>query len=114
MWNCNMHTELLASSLQTTTQQTKLGMVRVTLVVFDLTLNHWHELWKQEKCSSLAPSRGIFIRLHELGRVSNQPDWCQFSPQKSLEIFDKNSADKLWSEMDKELKVSPLMAIRVK
>ena len=21
---------------------------------------HWHELWKQEKCSSLAPPRGIF------------------------------------------------------
>ena len=23
---------------------------------------YWHELWKQEKCSSLAPSRGIFYK----------------------------------------------------
>ena len=23
---------------------------------------HWHELWKQEKCSSLAPPRGIFYK----------------------------------------------------
>ena len=33
---------------------------------------------------------------------------------KSLEIFDKNSADKIWSKKDKEIKVSPLMPIRVK
>ena len=26
--------------------------------------------------------------------------------QKSLEIFDKNSADKIWSKKDKEIKVS--------
>ena len=37
-----------------------------------------------------------------------------FHLQKSLEIFDKNSADKIWSKKDKELKVSPLMPIRVK
>ena len=34
--------------------------------------------------------------------------------QKSLEIFHKNSADKIWSKNDKEIKVSPLMPIRVK
>ena len=34
--------------------------------------------------------------------------------QKGLEIFDKNSADKIWSKKDKEWKVSPLMPIRVK
>ena len=35
---------------------------------FNLELNpYWHELWKQVKCSSLAPPRSIFIRL----RVSN-------------------------------------------
>ena len=46
---------------------------------------------------------------------------CQINPidvnfhlQKSLEIFDKNSADKIWSKNDKEIKVSPLMPIRVK
>ena len=46
---------------------------------------------------------------------------CQVNPidvnfhlQKSLEIFDKNSADKIWSKNDKEIKVSPLMPIRAK
>ena len=45
---------------------------------------------------------------------------CQIDPigvnfhlQKSLEIFDKNSADKIWSKKDKEIKVSPLIPIRV-
>ena len=32
--------------------------------------------------------------------------------QKSLEIFDENSADKIWSKKDKEIKASPLMPIR--
>ena len=31
---------------------------------------NWHELRKQEKFSSLAPPRGIFIRLNEPSRVS--------------------------------------------
>ena len=34
--------------------------------------------------------------------------------QKSLEIFDENSADKIWSKKDKEIKASPLMPMRVK
>ena len=45
---------------------------------------------------------------------------CQINPidvsfhlQKSLNFFDKNSADKIWSKKDKEIKVSPLMPIRV-
>ena len=29
-----------------------------------------------------------------------------FHYQQSLEIFDKNSADKIWSKKDKEIKVS--------
>ena len=37
-----------------------------------------------------------------------------FHLQTSLEIFDKNSADKILSKKDKEIKVSPLMPIRVK
>ena len=37
-----------------------------------------------------------------------------FHSQKSLEIFDKNSAEKIWSKKDKEIKVSPLMPIRMK
>ena len=46
--------------------------------------------------------------------MSKQPDWCQFSPSKSLESFDKKSADKIWSKNDKEIKASTLMPIRVK
>ena len=42
------------------------------------------------------------------GRQVNPID-VNFHLQKSLEIFDKNSADKIWSENDKEIKVSPLM-----
>ena len=45
---------------------------------------------------------------------------CQINPidvnfhlQKSLKMFDKNSAHKIWSKNDKEIKVSPLMPIRV-
>ena len=34
--------------------------------------------------------------------------------QKSLEIFNENSADKILSKKDKDIKVSPLMPIRVK
>ena len=37
-----------------------------------------------------------------------------FHLQKSLEIFDKKSADEIWSKKDKEIKVSPIMPIRVK
>ena len=46
---------------------------------------------------------------------------CQINPidvnfhlQKSLEIFDENSADKIQSKNDKVIKVSSLMPIRVK
>ena len=46
---------------------------------------------------------------------------CQINPidvnfhlQKSLEISDKNSADKLWSKKDRGWKVPSLMPIRVK
>ena len=37
-----------------------------------------------------------------------------FHLQNFLEIFDKDSANKIWSKKDKEIKVSPLMPIRVK
>ena len=36
-----------------------------------------------------------------------------FHLQKSLEIFDKKSADKIWSKKDKGWKVPRLMPIRV-
>ena len=49
----------------------------------------------------LRPPRGIFIGLNELGRFSNYPIDVNFHLQKSLEIFDKNSADKIvWSKKD--------------
>ena len=43
----------------------------------------------------------------------NQID-VNFHLQKSLEFFDKKSAEKIWSKKDKEIKISPLMPIRVK
>ena len=46
---------------------------------------------------------------------------CQINPidvnfqlQKSLKFFDENSADKIWSKKDKEIKVSHLMSIRAR
>ena len=36
-----------------------------------------------------------------------------FYLQKSLETFDKNSADTIWYKKEKEIKVSPLMPIRL-
>ena len=47
------------------------------------------------------------------GRQINPID-VNFHFQKSLEIFDKNSADKIWSKKDKGWKVPTLMPIRVK
>ena len=38
------------------------------------------------------------------------PNNVNFHLQKSLEIFDKNSIDKIWSKKDKEKKVSPTHA----
>ena len=45
---------------------------------------------------------------------------CQINPidvnfylQKNFEMFDKNSADKIWSKKDKEIKVSSFIPIRV-
>ena len=76
---------------------------------------HWHELWKQKKCSSLAPHEGIFSKdsMSFAGRQINPID-VNFHIQKSLQFFYKNSVDKIWSKKDMEIKVSPLMLIRVK
>ena len=73
---------------------------------------YWHELWKQEKCSSLAPPRGLFFydSMSFTGCQMNPID-VNFHLQK---CFDKNSANKIWSLKDKEIKVSPLIPIRVK
>ena len=60
---------------------------------------NWHELWKQEKCSSLAPPRGIFYK--DTMILGGHQINVNFHLQKSLEIFDKNSADKILSKNDK-------------
>ena len=54
-------------------------------------------MWKQEKCSSLEPHRGnIFMtQWAELGPID-----VNFHLPKNLEIFEKNSADKIWSKKE--------------
>ena len=44
----------------------------------------------------------------------NNPIYVNFHLQKSLEIFDNNSADKIQSKKDKGIKVPFLIPIRVK
>ena len=41
----------------------------------------------------------------------NNPMDASFHLQISLEFFDKDLGDKIWSQKDKEWKVSPLMSI---
>ena len=73
-----------------------------------------YPVWKPEECSSLVPSRCIFYKTQwawqgvKLTRFN-----VNFHIQKSLQIFDKKAADKIWSKKDKEWKVSSLMPIRV-
>ena len=52
--------------------------------------------------------------LNELGRVSNHPNWCQFSHTKKFEIFEKIQLTKYDPKNNKDWKVSPLMSIRDK
>ena len=52
--------------------------------------------YESQKNAHLQSNLGsFFIRLNELGRVSNNPIDANFHLQKSLGIFDKNSADKI-------------------
>ena len=65
---------------------------------------HWHELWKQEKCHLGA----FFTKLNKAWH-GIKLTWLLsiFNHlQKSLGIFYQNSAVKLWSNKDKEIKVS--------
>ena len=53
-------------------------------VVFQLYLNPvWHDVGKQEKCSSLEP-----------------PDWCKFSPLKKFGNFWKNKFENFQALQD--------------
>ena len=47
------------------------------------------------------PPRGIFHKIQIIQIDVN------FHLQKSLEIFDKNAADKIWFKKDMEIKVTP-------
>ena len=58
----------------------------------------------EKNCSSLQPPRETYIRLNE-GCQNNSID-LNFHLQKSLEIFEKKSADKIWSNKDKGIKMS--------
>ena len=49
-----------------------------------------------------------------LAECQINPIYVNFYLQKCLEILDKNSADKIWSTNDQEIKVSFFMPIRVK
>ena len=73
-----------------------MNCVRDGLLIFDLNRN----------CTHYINIFGCQINLIDVN----------FHLQKSLEIFDKNSADKIWSKKDKDIKVhiTPLLPIRVK
>ena len=79
---------------------------------------HWHDLWNQEKCLSLAPPRlgSVSDHGHLYRDVHGQINLIcvNFHCQKRLASFEKNSSDKIWSKKDKEIKISPLMLIRIK
>ena len=87
------------------------SLLLVWKLLFDFNPD-WHELWKQEKCSSLALPRGTFYKSQWAWQgVKSTPLMSIFT--SSLESLDKKSAEKIWSKYDKEIKVSPLMPIRV-
>ena len=70
---------------------------------------NWHELWKQEKCSSLEPPRAIF---HEA-----QWAWQDVKLTWLMSIFTSKNVLKflirIWSKKNKRWKVPCLMPIRV-
>ena len=73
---------------------------------------HWHELWKQEEWSFLVPPRFIFYKSQWACQIN--PIDVNFHLQKSLEIFDDNSADKIKSNKDKGINVPSFIPIRDK
>ena len=67
---------------------------------------NWHELWKQQKWSSLAPPRRIFHK--------TQWAWQSVKITRLMSIFTskkfyKNSADKFWSKKDRRREVPWLL-----
>ena len=53
----------------------------------------WHDVGKQEKCSSLEPPRDNFYK--SWTECQNNPLDVNFYLQKSLEIFEKKLAEKI-------------------
>ena len=79
----------------------------------DLKLNpHWHELWKQEKYSSLAPPRRIFYKTQWTWQ-GVKLTWLMsiFTSKKVWKFLIEIQLTKIWSKNDKEIKVSPLVPI---
>ena len=72
--------------------KTKTMPVQNLLISVDFTLV-WHDIGKQEKCSSVEPPRKFFIR--SWAGCQNNPIDVNFYLQKSLEFFEKKSADKI-------------------
>ena len=67
------------------------GLCIIMYIFISIYLNpHWHELWKQEKCSSLAPPRGTFLKNKWawLGAKSTQL-MSIFTPKKVLKVLIK-------------------------
>ena len=67
-------------------------------VQFSWLSPNWHELWKQEKCLSLAPPL-LKDTMSLVGHQINPID-VNFHFKK---VFDKNSAAKIWSKQNKGL-----------
>ena len=71
-----------------------------SLLQFQLNIICPHDLWRKEKCSSLAPPRGSFYKTQLFSYTGCQinPINMNFHIHTSLEFFYKNSADKTKSK----------------
>ena len=76
----------------------------------------WHGITKQEKCSTLELPRGNFCKTQWAGQggCQNNPIDLNFHLQKSLEILEKKSADKIWSNKFNRIKMPCPVPDRVK
>ena len=66
-------------------------------------------------CSSLEPPCGVFYKTQWAWQVVKLTRlMSMFTSKKVWKFLIKNSADKIWFKIEKEIKVLPLMPIRVK
>ena len=76
---------------------------------------HWHELIKQEKCSSLAPTRGIFYKTQWAWQGAKIPRLMSiFTSQKVWKFLIKTQLTKSDPKRTRGWKVPSLMPISVK